>query len=194
MARRSRSIALLLAIVLAAAAGYALAPRSRPAPAVSAAELAAQLQYAHSKPGDPIFMKITGIPGDSTVAGHLNWITLDSWDFGMALGDGSPSFGLMTVKAPASRANPPLMSAIAHDTLLPTVTLQASTVTPRLSMNFLTITLSQVTVESFQDTSTGGRPTDTIKLRFNKIDYKYNSGGKNYDFCWDINILKDCSV
>ena len=194
--RRSRWIALILAIVLAAAAGYALAPRSHPARVlnVSARELAARIQSGISKPGDPIFMNIPGMPGEVTASGHLNWIALASWDFTMVEGDGSPTF-TMTVKAPASRATPPLMLAIPKTTLLKTVTLQAAeTSISRVTVNFLTITLSQVSVLSINDNSTGGRPTDTIAFSFKKVDYKYNFGGKNYDFCWDNTTVTSCTV
>ena len=194
--RRSRWMALIVAIVLAAAAGYALAPRSHPPQGLgfSARELAARIQSGTGKPGDPIFMNVPGMPGESTAPGHRNWIDLTSWDFTTVEGDGSPIFTL-TVKAPATRATPPLLLAIPQGTLLPTVTLQAAqTSRTGLTFDFLTITLSQVTVLRIDDNSTGGRPTDTIAFSFKKVDYKYQLGGKKYDFCWDNTTITSCTV
>jgi len=192
---RARWITLPLAIVLAAAAGYALAPRSHPAhrAGLSTRELTARIQSGSSKPGDPIFMNIPGVPGESAVAGHRNWITLDSWNFTVVEGDGSPRFTL-TVKAPASRATPPLILAIPQGTQLPTVTLQAAQTSRNgLTSDILTITLSQVNVVTVDDNSTGERPADTITFSFQKVDYKYTFAGKKYDFCWDNSSITACT-
>jgi type VI protein secretion system component Hcp len=198
--RRTRWIVMLLAVALAATAGYALASRSHPShtPALSARQLAAQLvQTRNAKPGDPIYMNIVGIPGESQAASHRNWIDIDSWSFGQTSGDGGPAFTSITVTMPDSRAIPPLMDALASNTSL-TVTLQAANVN-RIGQasNFLTITLSQATLDNLSEGSHGGRPNDQVSFKFRRIDYSYlytpRTGAKLiYDFCWDLNLGARC--
>ena len=80
-----RLAALLAAVALAATLGYVLTPGAR---ARSAAIRTADLAAAVVRVGQvtattqyPIFMKVAGIPGQSTDPDHRNWISLTSWQW-----------------------------------------------------------------------------------------------------------------
>jgi type VI secretion system secreted protein Hcp len=204
--RRSRSIALVLVAALGIGIGYGLGAHSHSqsltaspgGQAVGTARLAALLRPAKAAPGDPIFMKVSGVPGESIDARHADWIDLTSWSWNVSHKSGkAPAFSTISVTFAANRALPPLLADLARGKLLTTVTLQAVQSGAQQQQQIVTITLSGVTVTRAEDNSSGERPDDSLAMSFRRIDYKYNyqrSDGslQAYDFCWNLAASKGC--
>jgi len=149
-------------------------------------------------PGDPIFMLIKNIPGESKDRGHLNWIDVSGYHTnfaGKTCGDcPGPQFGPFVVTMPYSRAVPPLLSQLISGTQLPTVELQAAATNAKgAEVNFLTITLSQVTVSTLAEASGGGRPSETLTLQAGQLAVSYTpSTGSPVKFCYNFTNQKAC--
>ena len=143
------------------------------AAAVTSAQTAGQL-----------VLKLDGIPGDSSVAGHLNEIDLSSVSFGAnqtgireAGGKASPrrsSLTPFTVTKEIDKASPKLFLACATGQHIPSAVLTFREVESGVPpYEYLTITLSDVFISSYQVASGGDIPTEAISISFSKIEYKY---------------------
>ncbi len=129
-----------------------------------------------------LFLQIAGITGDSNDAHHPNEIELDSYRWGVrhgaaALAAGSatsrPAFSDLTVTAATSVASPGLFLSCAAGTHHASATLTA-THGSGSGDDFLTISLTQVVVTSFeQAATTDAGPTDTVTLAFAKAKVSY---------------------
>ena len=200
--RRSRLIALVLVAALGTGVGYAIGSNSHSGDALRGHQtsgpvrLAALLQPAKAAPGDPIFMLVPGIPGESTDERHANWIDLNTWSWNVSRGTGAPAFSTVAVTFGVNRALPPLLADLARGTRVPTVTLQAAT-TGAQPRQIVTITLSGVTFTRASDTSSGGSPSNSLSMSFRQVDYKYNFQRDNgtsqvFDFCWNVAANRGC--
>jgi type VI secretion system secreted protein Hcp len=162
------------------------------------AALTALTRPLTATPGDPIFMFIKNIPGESKDRGHLNWIDVSGYHtnfVGKACGDcPGAQFGPFVVTMPYSRAVPPLLGQLVSGTQLPTVELQAAATTAKgTELNFLTITLSQVVVSSLAEASGGGRPSETLTLQAGQLAVSYTTGsGSPEKFCYNFTNQKAC--
>ena len=200
--RRSRSIALVLVAALGISVGYVFGSHSRSAgpggQAPGTARLAALLQPAKAAAGDPIFMKVSGLLGESRDASHLDWIDLTSWSWAVNHKAGkAAAFSTVNVTFAVNRALPFLLTDLAQGKLLTSVTLQAVRSGAAGEQVIVTITLSGVTVTHAVDASFGASPNNSLQMAFRRIDYKYNyqqptGQGQTYDFCWNIAANKVC--
>ena len=132
------------------------------------------------------FLKIAGIEGESTDARHRGEIDLDSWSFGEsqpaapAGGSGGGHGGKVSFQdfqfaAKVSKASPKLFLACASGEHLASavLTCRKKGVPP---IEFLTVTLSDVTVSAYQASGSAGSdvlPVDLVSLRFGKIQMRY---------------------
>jgi type VI protein secretion system component Hcp len=137
-------------------------------------------------------MLIKGIPGESTDHGHLGWINVSGYHAsftGKACGDcPGAMLGPFTLTMPYSKAVPPLLGQLVSGTVLPTVEIQVTLVKPTgAELNFLTITLSQVTVSSLTETSGGARPDEALTLQAAQLAVSYTTGtGSPEKFCYNF--------
>jgi type VI protein secretion system component Hcp len=191
--------ALGVAAGLAGRAGQVRPAAAQPADGTALAALTGPLTTAVA---DPLFMLINGIPGESLERDHRGWISVSGYHaslsftaksgFGAGSG-GHAQFGPFTVDIPYSRAVLPLMRAVAAGRLLGTVELQAATLSGGRELNYLTITLTDVQATAIQETSSGGRPADTLTLTAGRIAVIYTpAGGATSTFCFDFRTARAC--
>jgi len=94
-----------------------------------------QLTKAENGGAEPLaydmFMRIEGIPGESTDAGHKDWIELLSYDQRITgtqppdpLRSGHPEFGKFIITKRIDKASPKLAEAVCKGTHIPAVTLE----------------------------------------------------------------------
>jgi type VI secretion system secreted protein Hcp len=132
------------------------------------------------------FLKLDGIPGDSTDVAHKDWIDVQSWSWGVANsgstaptggagGAGKATFQDLTVAAHLGSASPSLFVACATGKHVKEATL--SGVTARATgkgFEFLTIRLRDVVVTGQQlGDSLGVAPGDQFSLTYARIDISY---------------------
>jgi type VI protein secretion system component Hcp len=181
----------------------ATAHRSTAHPAAPAAAAAGQdaaltalTRPLTATPGDPIFMLIKGIPGESKDLGHKAWIDLSGFtdSFLHECGDCPSTLNSFNVTMPYSLAVPPLLKQLLTGTALATVEIQATSTTPTgRELNFLTITLTNVSLTALAETSTGGRPGENLGVQAQQVAVSYTTGsGTPEKFCYNFSTQKTC--
>jgi len=156
-----------------------------------------------------IFLKIDGIPGESTNDKHKDEIEVLSWSWGMTNaatgapggggGAGKVEFQGMAFTKYLDKATPKLFEAVASGEHLSKATLsfvQAG----KAEFTFFKMILSDILVTSFsQGASAGGadlRPIEQISLSFGKVEMTYTtqnadgSPGGAVSAFWDIRANK----
>lgn len=133
-----------------------------------------------------MFLKIDGIPGESTDASHKDEIDIFSYTWGesqpetAAAGPGGLSTGKSTMQdfhfvMRVNKASPKLFLACANGARIKNalLTVRRSGGNP---VEFLKWTLTDVAVASYQtaaSVASGEAPTDQVSLRFTKIEMEY---------------------
>ncbi|MEK6235752.1 MAG: type VI secretion system tube protein Hcp [Planctomycetales bacterium] len=135
-----------------------------------------------------ILMKFaTEVKGESTVANHENWITVDSVQLGVGrsisqVGGGgdretsNPSFSEVTFTKSTDVASAEIfMQAICGKTLgKAEIHFIQTGGTSAKGQAYLTLELDEAIVSSFSTSSAGERPTESFSLNITKISYKYD--------------------
>ena len=164
------------------------------------AALAALLRPATGTPGDPIFMFINGINGESRDARHPMWSELTGYHVsftGRTSPAGQAKLGSFVVTMPYSLAVPPLLQALVTGKVFPAVTVQAATV-GGVAQNYLTITLGNVRVAALTESSSGERPAETLTFVATRFSVTYSarnpdgSLGKTETFCFNFATQRTC--
>ena len=165
---------------------------------------------AFATPTQECVLTIPGVPGESTVV-H-NGIDVLTFSFGVreasratgATGGGRtgrPEFSEFIVTKRLDKSSPLLMLSSASGTHYPHVTLQCRKAGGESSRQFyLTYTLSDVLVSSYQAVGSSGNdvPTDQVSFNFAQIDFTYHpqnpdgSLGAPVDACWDLRTERVC--
>lgn len=144
-----------------------------------------------------MYLKIDGIPGESTAANHAGEIEIMSWSFGGVNtdtgggggGGGSGKFEPtdLTITKLTGTASPLLLQKVATGEHLREVLLTQEPVR-RNPRPFLTIELEDVLISSYQagGTNENAAPTEQISLTYNKITMSVypKNGGPAVVFCW----------
>lgn len=130
----------------------------------------------------------TQIKGTSKVAGHDNWITIDSLRMGVGraitiTGGGNdrdtsnPRFIELTLTRATDIASSDLFIQAVSGKSLGTATIHFIQTggTDKSPQVFLTLLLEKAIVSSYNLSSSGERPTETISINFTKISYEYDS-------------------
>jgi len=150
------------------------------------------------------FLKIDGIDGESKDDKHKNEIDIQSWSFGasqsgsMAMGGGGAgkvSFQEFSITKSMDKSSPKLFEALATGKHLKEVKL---VLRGSSSVEYLTITLTDVMISSYSTGSSSGddRPTESVSLNFAQIKMNYveqdTSGraGAATEFGWDLKANK----
>jgi type VI secretion system secreted protein Hcp len=126
------------------------------------------------------FLKVDGIPGDSTDDRHAREIEVLSWSFGLAntaspaagagAGAGRPTFEELQVTAAVSVATPLLFKACAAGTHLRTAVLVGVRTNGAARFEFLSYSLQDVLVTGAHQADSGdGPPTDHVALSYGKV-------------------------
>jgi type VI secretion system secreted protein Hcp len=145
------------------------------------------------------FLKIDGIPGESSDRRHKGEIVLDSFSLGETNsggsvtgggGSGKVSFQDFHFTAKFSKASPKLMLSCATGVHIPSAILTGRKAG---GFEFLFIKLRDVLVSSFQTGESGNTvPEDAVSLAFAKIEVDYKeqkatgSLGSITSFSWDL--------
>jgi type VI secretion system secreted protein Hcp len=146
--------------------------------------IAVAITPAHAS--SELVLKVEGLPGDSQVAGHVNEIDVLSISFGAsqtgireAGGKASPrrsSLSTFSIQKKADKASPKLFLACATGQYIPTAVLTFRDIEAGTAPHeYLTITLSDVFISSYQvsDSSGGDLAYESVSISFSKIEYKY---------------------
>jgi type VI secretion system secreted protein Hcp len=159
--------------------------------------------------GLDIFLKIDGIPGESTDSKHPGEIEVDSFSWGEVLpaqpaggggggGAGKVQMDPFTATMGVSIASPKLFLSVAQGTHIRRAVLSVRHTGSQ--DDFLTWTLSDVLVSSYRtgEATGAGRVTDAIALLFKKIEIEYHQTtagggiGPPIKACWDLTQNKAC--
>jgi|SRR5215207_5324192 len=136
------------------------------------------------------FLKIDGIAGESTDSKHKDEIDVQSWSWGETQstppgggggGAGKVEMQDLHVTAKMSKASPQLMLACASGKHIKSAVLTGRR-GAKAPVEFLTFSLSDVLVSSYQTGGTEAEPpVDAVSLNFAKIQIEYKQiqqGGK----------------
>lgn len=151
------------------------------------------------------FLKIDGIPGESTVKGHANEIELKSFSWGLSQanvsktgaggGAGKAVFDEFNFRALVSKASPLLFLNTAKGTHIKEVILTVRKAGEN-PIDYYKVTMSDVLISSYHSTgNNGGQPVDNVSLTFGKIEFEYkvqNSEGDSNSVKggWDLKTNK----
>jgi type VI secretion system secreted protein Hcp len=147
------------------------------------------------------------IKGEAKIAGHMDWITVDSFQLGVGrsitqTGSGSdrdpsnPSFSEATFSRSTDKASPDLFKQAVHGQSLGLATIHfLQTAAGDKTQVYLEYILGEPIISSYSISSGGERPTESFALNFVKISKKYTafSGAKVGDqpeFKWDLAMNK----
>jgi type VI secretion system Hcp family effector len=171
---------------------------------------------AVQSPGDPIYMEIPGIQGESLDKGHENWIQISSFQWGIGRGASSASTGQSSSGGGAGKvrfsefkitkltdaATVPLIQACANGQHIKTATLEA-TKSSLISEPYLKIVLSNVRCSSFSisggASSGGDRPTESLSFSEEQAIFyyfKHDDAGHTIilSVCLDALTSRECTV
>lgn len=162
----------------------------------------------HGPPGpESYFLKLDGVPGDSTDAAHKGEIQLLAFAWGASntgsssgggAGAGKVTFSDFNFTASTSKASPLLMLNTATGKRLASALVTVSRKARGASQDFIKIELSDVLVTGYhQSASNNDTPVDSASLSFAKIEYSFvsqsaNGGpGETTTVKWDIRANKE---
>jgi type VI secretion system secreted protein Hcp len=134
------------------------------------------------------FLKVDGIPGESADAKHKDEIDVLAFSWGVSQAgaassdgggaSGKAAFDDLLVVARTSKASPHLWLACASGTHIKTAVLTCRR-SGKSEPEFLTITLSDVVVSSYElDSSDEGPPLDQIAFAYAKVETRYTPADK----------------
>jgi len=138
-------------------------------------------------PGDPIYMNYDNlnIKGDVTAEGHLNWIELNSFQWGVGRAISSPTSGgareasapsvsEITITKVLDRSSPSLLQeALAGEgkpVVIDFVKTGGGTGAP---FTYIEYTLDNVLISKYSISSGGDQPTESISLSFTKVQFAF---------------------
>lgn len=152
-----------------------------------------------------IFLKLDGIPGESTDFAHKGEIQLESFSWGETntvsrLGTGGATAGRVSMQdfhftSRVSKASPKLMLACASGQRIATgqVTLRKGTPQEENVFEFLFYKFTNVIITSVQDAGdTSAIPLESVSFAFQKIQVEFKqqtttgAAGATVDFAWDL--------
>jgi type VI secretion system Hcp family effector len=199
--RFPRLLPWISSLAVAAAVGYSLAPgpASRPASHTTVSPaLTALTRPLAATAGDPIFLKVAGVTGESRDSRHLNWIELQDYSWDVSRAGRKPNFAPLRVKMSLSRAVPPLFIDMATGKTVASAEIQASKIIGDGQFNYLTIAMSKVSVSALSESNSAPVPTETMSLNYSRITITYTqqnpdgTSGSTTSACWDVPTNRQC--
>ena len=150
------------------------------------------------------FLKLDGIPGESTDAKHKDEIDVLAFSWGVSHpkasgpgggGAGKAVFEDLLVVAHTSKASPKLWLACASGQHIKEATITVRKAgSDKGQEDYLVLTMTDVLVSSFQASGSSGsdRPTESVSMAFAKVEFTYKpqkeTGGTSGDIRvgWDL--------
>jgi type VI secretion system secreted protein Hcp len=163
--------------------------------------LTALFTRTDSTSGDPIFMQVPGVAGDSTDANHQGWINVLSWSEGFqnpnALSSGTggnPSMGTFNVMINYSQASPLLLKALATGQHLGTVEVDFVKPAGTSSLTYLKIVLTNVAITTIGDSGSAAdnSPQESVGIKASQLSATYTpqnadgTAGTPVSFCYNF--------
>jgi type VI secretion system secreted protein Hcp len=184
--RRSGRLAAAVAATLAGTVLYAQADTGAASAAARTAPSAAAAVTATG--AAEYFLKLDTILGESLDKAHRDTIEVMSWSWGAqnsgsaspgaGAGAGKVSFQDLSLTTNTSKASPPILAAMAKGQHLKSAVLYGRKAGGAgAAGDYLTITLTDVLVSSFQTSAAGDTSTDSFNLSFTKVVYSYRTQG-----------------
>ncbi len=147
-------------------------------------------------PQQDYFLKIDGIPGESTDKQHKDEIELASFTWGLSNvathgggGAGRADFHDFYFTARVSKASPLLFLSCASGKHINEASLSVRRVGggKGSQMEYLKIKFSDVLITSFQEGAGGGEaPVESVGLAFARLELAYGSSGAAVKSGWDL--------
>lgn len=124
------------------------------------------------------FLKLEGVPGESTHVDHRDEIVIESFSMGIAGAPGSaggPQFSDLSLTKYLDKASPLLMLKCAQGAPIPMAVLTCKSAGGDKPVNFYVIRLKNVFVTSVSagGAAGGDRPTESFSLNFSEIEWEY---------------------
>jgi type VI secretion system secreted protein Hcp len=144
-----------------------------------------------------IFLRLDGIPGDSTDARHADEIVVTAFSWGLASAGGLPATGTgagagkvtfdgLTVVARSSRASPLLMQTCAQGRHIPSGVLSVQRAAEK-PVDVMVVRMSDLLVGAYSVGAGGGEGAeDEITLTFGRIEYDVFDGKQHSTATWDL--------
>ena len=150
------------------------------------------------------FLKIDGVPGESTGSGHLGEIDVLSWSWGVTNsvpqgrgsggGEGKASFHDFSFVHNVDKASPVLFSRLVSGTHIKEAEITVRRAGQGQNQDYLKYTFTDVIITSLQVNGNGGEPAETISFNFGSVLYKYQAqDGSTNDSCWNIRRNRPCA-
>jgi type VI secretion system secreted protein Hcp len=160
---------------------------------------------AHQAPAGHVqaphfFLKIQEIKGDARAKSHENEIELVSWSWGETQSvfpsetrksGGSVSMRDFQFTAVSGTASSQLLVSCASAKRLKTAVLTCEQDLGTTRHKYLTVTLSNVVIGSFDIEGNSGAnlPLDRVTLKFTKLEFVFTPiGGGNFQCAWDLSL------
>ena len=135
------------------------------------------------------FLKLDGVEGESTDAGHKGEINIDSWSFGATHGTsaggsasgqaaGRSCFSDLNVTKRFDKASPVLFLKLATGAHIPkgVITVRKAGGTQQ---EYLVLTMSDVIISSIQHGSGGDSPTESVSFNYSALNIEYHPQGSD---------------
>jgi type VI secretion system secreted protein Hcp len=202
--RVPRRLALPVVIASVSAAsiiGHALGSSAAPRPAGGGGAVApaAVAKSNHAVAGDPIYLYMSGISGESTAEAYVNWIEVASWRWGASnTGSASrPSVNSAVVTLPLSRAMPPLVARLLSHRQIDSGVLAFVRPVDGRAVPYLQLKFTNVLLTGWSEASEGQFPTEQVAFSFKRVQYIYayqdpTGISSQYQLCWDQTSKAAC--
>jgi type VI secretion system secreted protein Hcp len=180
-----------LTIVVAVALGIGAVSATRDTGDSSPRPMTLNAALASFATATNYYLRVPGIPGDSTVQAHVNDIDVQSFSWGVTASSTRATFGDVTITKYVDPASPLLMKATANGQTFSSVTLFAEKPgsTP---FEYYRLTLNNSNVKSFKQSGTRASGIlDTVAFSYTKITLRHTrqlSTGSisTVSACWDL--------
>jgi type VI protein secretion system component Hcp len=202
-----RLLTVVVVVVIAASGGYLLGRHSGRAGSRAAnvagtdlAYLRALIRPVQATAGDPIFMQYGSIKSGGGTGRFAGWIPLTGWQWAMRVpppppdGRTLPVFTPVTVSFRTDQASPLILKfgAVGRPAPGPVRVVFVTGTHPQ--MEYLQVTLKNVTLSTYSEGSSGGQPTETLSLNVGQFEYQANPPkGQPVKFCWDLSRNVACT-
>ena len=155
----------------------------------------------------PIYMNYNNIKGDATADGHVGWIELNSFQWGVGRGISSPTGASADRESSApsvSEISVTKSSDISSTTLLNEalqgegvdVTIDFCKTDKGVLEVYMSYKLSDCMISGYSLSSGGDRPAESLSMNFTKVEYKNidmtdtNSAGSPDTVTYDLALAK----
>ena len=133
-----------------------------------------------------ILIKLGKINGDSEIAGHEKWITVDSLQFGVGRsitisGGGkdrdtsNPSFSEITVSKGMDISSPDVFIGACGGSAADKAEIHFIQTAEEKNQVYLKLDLDEPLISSYSMSSGGERPMESVSINFTKMTYQYDA-------------------